>query len=123
MKHTAAVKAFVALGHESRLFIFKLLTQKGKEGMPAGEIARHFDIPGATLSFHLTQLSNAKLVDSRKEGRTVYYFVKYKRIKKLMNYLSDNYYKNKPSKQLEPDDLEILEAVTTTDDFDDDDDD
>jgi DNA-binding transcriptional ArsR family regulator len=95
MKNENAVKAFVALGHESRLAIFKLLTKKGEAGMPAGEIARYFDMPGATLSFHLSQLVAAKLVDSLKEGRTIHYSVKFKRIKKLMNYLSENYYKNK----------------------------
>lgn len=97
MKNENAVKAFVALGHESRLAIFKYLTQKGEEGVSAGDISRHFDMPGATLSFHLSQLTSAKLVDSRKEGRTVFYSVKFKRIKKLMKYLSENYYQNKPS--------------------------
>ncbi len=95
MKNENAVKAFVALGHESRLSIFKLLSTKGKEGMAAGEIAKYFDMPSATLSFHLTQMVNAKLISSRKESRTIYYYVKFKRIKKLMNYLFDNYYKNK----------------------------
>lgn len=96
MKNENAVKAFVALGHESRLAIFKLLTQKGLEGMPAGEIAKYFDMPGATLSFHLSQLTSAKLIEAKKEGRTIHYSVQFKRIKKLMKYLSENYYKNKP---------------------------
>lgn len=105
MKNENAVKAFIALGHESRLAIFKLLTKKGTEGMSAGDISRYFEMPGATLSFHLSQLVAAKLVDSVKQGRTIHYSVKFKRIKKLMNYLSENYYKNKHSDRLP--DIEI----------------
>ena len=100
MKQENAVKAFIALGHESRLAIFRYLTQQGEEGVPAGEISRHFDMPGATLSFHLSQLSAAKLVDARRDGRTIYYSVKFKRIKKIMKYLSENYYQNKPSVEI-----------------------
>ncbi len=100
MKNENAVKAFVALGHESRLAIFRLLSTKGEEGMAAGDIAKYFDMPSATLSFHLAQLVNAKLISSLKTGRTICYFVKFKRIKKLMAYLSDNYYKNKPDKEI-----------------------
>ncbi len=68
MKNENAVKAFVALGHESRLSIFKLLTTKGKEGMAAGEIAKYFEMPSATLSFHLTQMANSKLISSDDDG-------------------------------------------------------
>lgn len=90
MKTSNAVKAFIALGHDSRLAIFKLLAKKGKEGISAGEIGTALSIPGATLSFHLNQLANAKLISSRKEGRAIFYYVKYKRVKKLIEYLSDN---------------------------------
>ncbi len=90
MKTSTIVKSFIALGHDSRLSIYNLLMTKGEEGMPAGEIGKKLEIPGATLSFHLTNLADAKLIGSRKEGRTIYYFVKYKRVKKLIKYLSDN---------------------------------
>ena len=87
MKISNIVKSFIALGHDTRLTIYNLLVTKGETGIPAGEIAAELSIPGATLSFHLTSLSDAKLIGSRREGRTVYYFVKYKRVKKLIKYL------------------------------------
>ena len=90
MKPSNIIKSFIALGHDSRLAIYNLLMSEGEEGVPAGEIGKALDIPGATLSFHLTSLADAKLIGSRREGRTVYYFVKYKRVKKLIKYLSDN---------------------------------
>tara|TARA_B100001059_G_scaffold190778_1_gene193793 strand:+ start:204 stop:527 length:324 start_codon:yes stop_codon:yes gene_type:complete len=89
MKISNIVKSFIALGHDTRLTIYNLLVTKGESGIPAGEIAAELSIPGATLSFHLTSLSDAKLIGSRREGRTVYYFVKYKRVKKLIKYLKD----------------------------------
>ena len=41
--------------------------------MPAGEIAERLDIPPATLTFHLKELSHAGLVESRREGRSIIY--------------------------------------------------
>ena len=90
MKITKIVKSFIALGHDSRLTIFDLLITKGEKGISAGEIANSLNMPGATLSFHLTSLIKAKLIGSRREGRAIYYFVKYKRLKKLKKYLSYN---------------------------------
>ncbi len=90
MKTSNVVKSFIALGHDSRLAIYNLLMGKGEDGIPAGEIGKELDIPGATLSFHLSNLADAKLIGSRREGRTIYYFVKYKRVKKLIKYLSNN---------------------------------
>ena len=84
MKISNIVKSFIALGHDTRLTIYTLLVTKGERGIPAGEVAAELDIPGATLSFHL-----ARLIGSRREGRTIYYFVKYKRVKKLIKYLKD----------------------------------
>jgi DNA-binding transcriptional ArsR family regulator len=68
---------------------------KGENGIPAGEIASTLNIPAATLSFHLSQLVDAKLIAPRREGRTIYYSVKYKRVKKLVEYLSGYFEKKK----------------------------
>jgi ArsR family transcriptional regulator len=97
MKTSSIVQSFIALGHDSRLAIYNLLMTKGEQGIPAGEIASTLSIPGATLSFHLSQLVDAKLIAPRREGRTIYYFVKYKRVKKLIEYLSE-YCENAPKK-------------------------
>lgn len=90
MKITKIVKSFIALGHDTRLTIFDLLITKGEKGISAGEVANTLNIPSATLSFHLMSLIEAKLIGSRREGRTIYYFIKYKRLKKLKKYLSYN---------------------------------
>lgn len=89
LKSRHVLKALNALAQESRLAIFKLLAKQGTEGLPSGEIARRLDIPAATLSFHLTHLSNAKLVNSRKEGRSIIYSANYERMQLVLEYLLD----------------------------------
>jgi DNA-binding transcriptional ArsR family regulator len=61
MEIKQAVRAMSALAQESRLETFRLLVTCGETGMPAGQIAEYLDIPAATLSFHLKELSNADL--------------------------------------------------------------
>ena len=40
---------------------------------PAGEIAEHFDMTGATISYHLKQLKNAGLIDECREKNFIFY--------------------------------------------------
>lgn len=88
LKPKKALQALSALAHESRLDIFLLLLKQDDEGLAAGAIAEMLDIPSATLSFHLSQLSNAGLVKSTKDGRMVIYRASQKRLKKLVKFLT-----------------------------------
>ena len=90
MKIKNAVKSLSALAQESRLAIFRLLVQTGKEGLPAGVLGEKLGIPGATLSFHLKALSHAKLIKSRTEGRYVIYSASFTEMDKLIAYLTEN---------------------------------
>ena len=44
-----------------------------KEKMSAGDIAKHFDLTGATISYHLSQLKKAGLVFEEKHKNFIYY--------------------------------------------------
>ncbi|MFA6902769.1 MAG: metalloregulator ArsR/SmtB family transcription factor [Gallionellaceae bacterium] len=90
MKIKNAVEALSALAQESRLSIFRLLVQAGKEGVAAGAIGEQLGIPGATLSFHLKELAHAKLVKSRTAGRYVIYSASFTEMDKLIAYLTEN---------------------------------
>lgn len=87
MKETDAVKALAALAQETRLSIFRLLVRRGPEGLSAGDIARTLELPGATLSFHLSQLSNAGLIESQRESRSIRYSMRTDGIRKLLDFL------------------------------------
>ena len=63
-------KVFMALSDETRRKILVLLK---KGSMSAGEIAEQFDISKPSITFHLKNLKEAELVDSKKKGQFVIY--------------------------------------------------
>jgi ArsR family transcriptional regulator len=85
-----ALIAFYALSQETRLKVFKILVEYGKTGTAAGTISDRLKIPHNTLSFHLSNLSQAGLVTSRKDGRSIIYSANTKAIESLIGYLSEN---------------------------------
>ncbi|MCO6044512.1 metalloregulator ArsR/SmtB family transcription factor [Aeoliella sp. ICT_H6.2] len=87
MEVKTAVTALAALAQESRLSIFRLLVPAGRVGMPAGEIAEALDIPPATLTFHLKELTYAGLIDSQREGRSIRYSIREEGVCELFTYL------------------------------------
>lgn len=90
METNHAVVALSALAQESRLAVFRLLVQAGPDGLAAGRIAETLGIPPATMSFHLTQLSHAGLIGSRREGRSIIYSADYGAMNALMGFLTEN---------------------------------
>ncbi len=90
MKIELAVAELAALAQESRLSIFRLLVQAGKEGVAAGVLGEKLGIPPATLSFHLKTLTHAKLIKSRTEGRFVIYSANFTEMDKLIAYLTEH---------------------------------
>lgn len=85
-----AVERLAALAQPTRLKVFRLLVEAGRSGLPAGIIGERLDIPPATLSFHLAQLSQAELVNSTREGRSIIYSANYGAMDRLIGYLTRN---------------------------------
>ena len=90
MEKTEALAALGALAQETRLDIFRLLVQKGPEGLPAGEIGDRLGQPSPTLSFHLNQLRFAGLISSRRASRSIIYSANFKAMTDLLGYLTEN---------------------------------
>ena len=90
MKTPQALKALAALAQDTRLAIYRLLVQQGPAGLSAGAIAERLGLAGATLSFHLKELANAGMVESRQEGRFIYYSANYDQMNGLLGYLTEN---------------------------------
>jgi DNA-binding transcriptional ArsR family regulator len=90
MEKTKALAALSGLSSESRLDIFRLLVEKGPEGMSAGAIAERLHMPNATLSFHLKELSHTGLLTGRQEGRFIYYSANFRTVNGLIDYLTEN---------------------------------
>ena len=62
MNAKEAIAALGALAHETRLAVFRMLVERGPNGLPAGAIAERLDMPPSSLTFHLQQLAHAGLV-------------------------------------------------------------
>ncbi len=86
----SVLESFSSLSQETRLRVFKLLIECGSEGLIPGNIAEELDIPDNTLSFHLSHMSRAGLVTSKKEGRSIVYFANTGVIENLIGYLAEN---------------------------------
>ncbi len=82
-----AVVAFGALSQETRLRVFRLLVEHGRDGAAAGVLSETLGIPHNTLSFHLAQMSHAGLVLSRREGRSILYRANFEFFTDLIRYM------------------------------------
>jgi ArsR family transcriptional regulator len=96
MEISHAIDALGALAQESRLKVFRLLVRGGADGMAAGDIARTLSVPHNTMSSHLAILSRARLVASRKEGRSVIYAVDLEGTRALLSFLVEDCCRGKP---------------------------
>lgn len=96
MEINAASDCLAALGHETRLAIFRLLVQAGAAGMNAGDIGTRLTLAPATLSFHLSHLSRVGLISSRPEGRFIFYSADYAAMTTLLAFLTDNCCQGEP---------------------------
>ena len=90
MKTTDALAVLSALAQEHRLAIYRLLVEHGAGGLPAGVIGERLALAPATLSFHLKELSQARLIAARQDGRFIWYRVHFDTINKLIGYLNEN---------------------------------
>ena len=90
MKNTNAISAFLALGQETRLNIFRLIVQRGDVGLTPSQIIEKLGIPNATLSFHLKELLNAELLLVERQSRNLIYRPNAKLVEDLSNFLLDN---------------------------------
>ena len=66
----AFAETFKALSDPVRRQILELLK---KGALSAGEIASHFDMTGATISYHLKILKQADLIFESREKNYIYY--------------------------------------------------
>jgi DNA-binding transcriptional ArsR family regulator len=64
--------------------------KRERGGLPAGRIAEELHVVPATLSFHLTQLRHAGLIEFERDGRSLIYSAKYDAMDALLAYLTEN---------------------------------
>lgn len=102
METNQALSALTALGHGTRLAIFRLLVEAGPDGRMAGEIGEALAVPGATLSFHLKELVHAGLIGNESRGRNVCYRANFDVMNALVAYLTHNCCARSPDESCRP---------------------
>ena len=90
MDSTKAIEALGALAQNTRLDVFRLLVRHEPAGLPAGAIAQRLDVPQNTMSSHLSILSRAGLVSSRRDSRRIIYRANLAMMNALIAYLLEN---------------------------------
>jgi len=90
METTNAAELLAALGHESRLAVYRLLVEAGPAGVNASAIGDELGLAAATLSFHLAHLSRVGLIKGRQESRFIYYSADYGVMDDLIAFLTNN---------------------------------
>ena len=90
MKVSEIITALGALAHEHRLAIFRLLVERGPEGLPAGAIGERIGLLPSSLTFHLQALQRASLIRQARASRQLIYSADYTAMNELVGYLTDN---------------------------------
>ena len=96
MNNQNAIIAFLALGQESRLNIFRLIVQRGDTGLTPSELIEQLGIPNATLSFHLKELTRAGLLLVERQSRYLIYRPNTALVQALSGFLLENCCGGKP---------------------------
>lgn len=79
-------ETFKALSDPVRRDILILLK---KGSLSAGEIGGHFDMTGATISYHLSILKKADLIFENKQKNFIYYELNTSVVEEVMLWLAD----------------------------------
>ncbi|PJJ99259.1 transcriptional regulator [Lysobacteraceae bacterium NML91-0213] len=90
MELNDATAALAALGQPTRLSVFRLLVEAGPEGSTPSQIADVLSLPGATLSFHLKELTSAGLIEGEAQGRNIIYRADFEAMNGLIEFLTRN---------------------------------
>ena len=90
MEAPETVEALGALAHEHRLAIYRLLVEKGPDGLSAGDIADRIGLVPSSLTFHVQSLQRAGLITQRRVSRQLFYSADFAAMNELVDYLTRN---------------------------------
>jgi len=91
-----ATRALGALAHPRRLHLFRYLVAAGPKGATPTELLGAAKVANATLSFHLKELVDAKLVTQERLGRHRIYRACFAEISALLAYLAEDCCRGQP---------------------------
>jgi ArsR family transcriptional regulator, arsenate/arsenite/antimonite-responsive transcriptional repressor len=90
MDERQAISAFGSLAQETRLRVLRRLVQAGPEGVAAGALAEQLGVSPSNISFHLSHLERAGLIQARREARSIIYSAAYPVLRDLIRFLMED---------------------------------
>ena len=90
VKAKEVIEALGALAHEHRLAVFRLLVERGPEGLPAGQIGARLGLVPSSLTFHLQALQRAGLISQQRVSRQLIYSADFETMNAVVGYLTEN---------------------------------
>ena len=78
-----------ALGHPTRLALYRLMVRAGPEGIPVGRLQAALGIPASTLSHHLAKLTAQGLVSRERQATTLICRADFDTMNGLVDFLRD----------------------------------
>jgi DNA-binding transcriptional ArsR family regulator len=90
MQTDTCIAALAGLAQPIRLETFRLLVEHEPNGLPAGQVARHFGIPQSTMSMNFAVLLRTGLVTAQRDGRSIVYRASLTRLRALIVFLVQN---------------------------------
>ena len=82
-----AANQLAELGHVTRLSLYRLLVKAGREGLEVAQLQQRLQVPGSTLSHHISRLVKVGLVKQIREGRVLHCVAQYDKLDKLLSFL------------------------------------
>lgn len=96
MDTNLAASLLAALGHPGRLAVFRLLMRHMPQEVRPTELAQTLDFKQNTLSHYLSELEQAGLIASRRQGRSILYSVALPRARALIDFLARDCCRGRP---------------------------
>lgn len=90
MKENDVVIALAALAQPVRLRVFRALVVAGPNGLTPGALTALLDVPATSLSFHLKELTHARLITQERHGRHLIYRAAFSHMNALLGYLTEH---------------------------------
>jgi ArsR family transcriptional regulator len=88
MKVEQAAKQLEALGHPSRLQVYRTLVRAGQNGLPVSRVQEKLKIPASTLSHHLHRLILTGLVTQERQATTMICRANYPAMNTLLSFMT-----------------------------------
>lgn len=89
MKLDDAANILAKIGNSTRLRIVRLLVRAGDDGLAVGMIQKQLNIPGSTLTHHITHLKSAGVIRQQRQQATLICKMEFGVLRELIDYLTE----------------------------------